>query len=368
MSLAPVSQPPGLVRAARGAEVKRAALETDEPIDAVYTWVDGAAPGHAENLAQHSRSDHDRNPNRTRDNLELLRFSLRSLERFAPWIRRVVLVTQRPQIPAWLELSEPSLRIVHHDEIIDAEHLPTFNSFAILSNLHRIPGLSRLCLYFSDDYLLAGPVARSDFFWPDGAFKLYFARRRATGADLNGNPWIPRWNAALARCNALLDDAYGHAPRKDACHAPLLIERRSFESCASQWKAEFDRTCASRFRAPDNVAPRYLYPWFLACEGLGRAVSRGERARSVAYWGLDNWLPLQLAGLAWLRLRRAKFLCLNDNFGDKPNAAVESAALRYLERCHPTPSRFERVPAAGPLELARCELRPPHGLGGTESL
>lgn len=326
--------------------MKRAALGADEPIDAVYTWVDDSAPGYAEALAQQARSEHDRNPNRTRDNLELLRFSLRSLQRYAPWIRRVVLVTQRPQIPAWLEISEPSLRIVHHDEIFEPEHLPTFNSFAIVANLHRISGLSRHFLYLSDDHLFAGPVSRSDFFWPDGAQKLYFSRRRTPDAELAGNRWISRWNAALALSNALLDDAYGAAPRRAICHAPLMIERSSFESCASQWKAEWERTCSSRFRETDNLAPEYLYPWFLACEGLGRAVSRRERRRGVAYWGLDNWLPLQLAGLAWLRLRRAKFLCLNDNFGEHPNAAVERAARRYLERCHPAASRFERVAAA----------------------
>ncbi len=326
--------------------MKRERIESEEPIDAVYTWVDDQAPGYAEAHALHARTDHDRNPNRTRDNLELLRFSLRSLQQYAPWIRRVVLVTQRPQVPAWLEISEPSLRIVHHDEIFEPEHLPTFNSFAIVAHLHRIAGLSRHFLYLSDDHLFAGPVARSDFFWPDGAHKLYFSRRSTPAAEQAGNRWISRWNAALALCNSLLDDAYGHARRRAICHAPLLIERGSFETCASQWKSEWDRTRASRFREPDNLAPEYLYPWFLACEGLGRAVSGRERRRSVAYWGLDNWLPLQLAGLAWLRTRRAKFLCLNDNFGEHPSAAVERVARRYLERCHPTPSRFERLPAA----------------------
>jgi UDP-N-acetylglucosamine-lysosomal-enzyme len=38
--------------------------------------------------------------NRFRDSNEL-RFSLRSLERFAPWVRRVFLVTDN-QIPKWL--------------------------------------------------------------------------------------------------------------------------------------------------------------------------------------------------------------------------------------------------------------------------
>ena len=52
---------------------------TDTPIDVVYTWVDDTFPGYAEELARHAGKPADRNPNRTRDNLDLLRYSLRSL-------------------------------------------------------------------------------------------------------------------------------------------------------------------------------------------------------------------------------------------------------------------------------------------------
>ncbi len=322
--------------------MKGAALARDEPIDAVYTWVDGAAPGHAEALERHARNAHDRSPNRTRDNLELLRFSLRSLERFAPWLRRVVLVTQRPQRPAWLELSEPSLRLVHHDEIFDPAHLPCFNSFAIVANLHRVPGLSRHFLYLADDYLLAAPVRRSDFFWPDGGHKLYFSRRGTPSAERVGDRWISRWDAALAQSNALLDDAYGQRARRVTCHAPLMIERESYEACAALWRTEWERTRASRFREPHNLAPEYLYPWYLQHERKGRAVPRLSRWRSAAYWGLDNRLALQRAALAWLRLRPMKFLCLNDNFDERASPAVERAVRRFLERRYPQRSRFER--------------------------
>ena len=50
--------------------------------------------------------------NRFADNDEL-RYSLRSLERFAPWIRNVFLVTNG-QIPRWLNVEHPRLRIVQH--------------------------------------------------------------------------------------------------------------------------------------------------------------------------------------------------------------------------------------------------------------
>ncbi len=56
---------------------------SEAKIDVVYTWVDGAAPGYAELLGRYAQSGHDLNPNRYRDNLDLLKYSLRSLERYA---------------------------------------------------------------------------------------------------------------------------------------------------------------------------------------------------------------------------------------------------------------------------------------------
>ncbi len=67
-----------------------------EPIDVVYTWVDDALPGYREALLAHAAGSGDSSPDRTRDNLGLLRYSMRSLERFVPWIRRVVLVKHMP--------------------------------------------------------------------------------------------------------------------------------------------------------------------------------------------------------------------------------------------------------------------------------
>nr|CAD7429544.1 unnamed protein product [Timema monikensis] len=65
-----------------------------------------------------------------------LRYSLRSLEKFAPWIRHVFLVTNG-QIPYWLNLDNPRLTLVTHEEIfVNLSHLPTFSSPAIETHIH----------------------------------------------------------------------------------------------------------------------------------------------------------------------------------------------------------------------------------------
>lgn len=72
--------------------------------------------------------------------LQELRYSLRSLERYAPWVRHVYLVTNG-QIPYWLDLENPRLTVVTHDQIfLNLSHLPTFSSPAIESHIHRLVG------------------------------------------------------------------------------------------------------------------------------------------------------------------------------------------------------------------------------------
>ena len=157
-----------------------------EPVDVVYTWVNGSDPvwfremmryrdleaaaaagviGGAQapataDAAANSSSHDASGANRYRDNDEL-RFSFRSVEKYAPWVRRIFLVTNG-QVPAWLNIEHPRVSVVTHAEIFaNASHLPVFSSPAIEMNLHRIPGLSARFIYLNDDVMLGSAV------WPD---------------------------------------------------------------------------------------------------------------------------------------------------------------------------------------------------------
>lgn len=66
-----------------------------------------------------------------------LRYSLRSLEMYAPWIRHVYIVTNG-QIPSWLDMDNSRVTLVTHDDIFTNKNdLPTFSSPAIESHIHR---------------------------------------------------------------------------------------------------------------------------------------------------------------------------------------------------------------------------------------
>ncbi|OQV20564.1 N-acetylglucosamine-1-phosphotransferase subunits alpha/beta [Hypsibius exemplaris] len=123
---------------------------------------------------QPSALDNEMRLSRFKDNEEL-RYSIRSLEKHAGWVRRIYIVTNG-QVPHWLDLDNSRVQIVTHEEIfLNKSHLPTFSSSAIESHLHRIPGLSEKFLYFNDDVLLTQDVLPEDFFSHSEGYKVHLS-------------------------------------------------------------------------------------------------------------------------------------------------------------------------------------------------
>eukprot|EP00111_Clytia_hemisphaerica_P018309 TCONS_00054184-protein len=119
-------------------------------------------------------SNQDMSSNRFADNDEL-KYSLRSVEKFVPWIRKIFIVTNG-QIPSWLDLHHPRIQLVTHDDIfVNKTHLPTFSSPAIEAHIHRIPGLSKKFIYMNDDVFFGAPVWPDDFFTHSKGHKIYLS-------------------------------------------------------------------------------------------------------------------------------------------------------------------------------------------------
>lgn len=128
--------------------------------------------------------------NRFFDNNEL-KYSLRSIEKYAPWLRTIYLVTNG-QVPNWLNRSHPKIKLIQHKDIFlnKTHHLPTFSSAAIECHLHRIPGLSKHFLYFNDDILLGKPIYRDDFYTKTNGYKIYLAWALPGCNERCPNNWI----------------------------------------------------------------------------------------------------------------------------------------------------------------------------------
>ena len=146
------------------------------PIDLVYLWVDGNDPVWREKRSGHNvvlGNESHNNEARWRNNDEL-KYSLRSVEKYAPWINRIFIVTDN-QCPAWLDTSNPKIQVIDHSHIFPADALPVFNSQAIESVIYKIPGLSEHFIQGNDDTLFSAPVYPSDFFNTDGTTIVRFS-------------------------------------------------------------------------------------------------------------------------------------------------------------------------------------------------
>ncbi|XP_038170948.1 N-acetylglucosamine-1-phosphotransferase subunits alpha/beta [Arvicola amphibius] len=136
-----------------------------------------------------SKQDEDVSASRFEDNEEL-RYSLRSIERHAPWVRNVFIVTNG-QIPSWLNLDNPRVTIVTHQDIFrNLSHLPTFSSPAIESHIHRIEGLSQKFIYLNDDVMFGKDVWPDDFYSHSKGQKVYLTWPVPNCAEGCPGSWI----------------------------------------------------------------------------------------------------------------------------------------------------------------------------------
>ena len=138
------------------------------PVDAVVTWVDADDPAWQRKKTSFSRKQTSENlsnadvPHRF-ENVNELYYCLKGITVYLPWIRKIFLVTMKPQRPSFLK-QFPKVRLVHHEAFFQIKNsLPTFNSMAIETQLHHISGLAECFIYFNDDSFIGKPLGKFFF-------------------------------------------------------------------------------------------------------------------------------------------------------------------------------------------------------------
>ena len=146
-------------------------MKSDTPsIDLVYLWVDGNDPkwqAKRNAVFRKKVENSSSNFNGRYANNDELKYSLRSIERYAPWFRKIFIVTD-DQTPEWLNIENPKIKIIDHKEILPHESLPCFNASVIEHFLYKIPDLSEHFLFSNDDTFFNKTVMPTDFFAEDG--------------------------------------------------------------------------------------------------------------------------------------------------------------------------------------------------------
>ncbi|MGP5836667.1 stealth conserved region 3 domain-containing protein [Brachybacterium alimentarium] len=222
------------------------------PVDAVYTWVDGADDAwrgkRAAASGDASPSDLAGGEIRFR-NRDELRYSLRSLYAHAPWIRRIYIVTDG-QRPSWLRDGDRVKIVDHRDLFPDPSVLPVFNSHAIETVLHRIPGLAEHFIYFNDDTFLLREQAPEAYFTSVGQAKFFPSPTKINDLGELAQPH----EAAGVNNRNLLERDFGVSISQGVLHTPYPQRVSTLNRICDQYPEHVEGTRQSKFRSSRDIS------------------------------------------------------------------------------------------------------------------
>lgn len=339
-------------------------------IDLVLTWLDDSDP--AWQVAYHQAySSLPASPylahlatgaSAFRD-FGLLKYLLRGVDAFLPWIRKVHLVTNT-RTPQWLRTDSQRLQLVSHEDIFpDASVLPTFNGAAIESCLGYIPDLAERFIYCNDDVLFLSPVPQERYFvggkavecwnldyvcYPDLDFTLicHFThaviageyQRRRNALLMQRWKEIFHWRNglranvrnALHLCSGSFPFTFRHGP------APML--RSMYELAEDRFTEVLEQTRRSPFRHQRNV-----FQYFFRALALLEGKTYPRRYEDFLYVPLTSAAETSKR-LALVRSRAPRSVCFNDTKLLQDQEVGETRALlhAFLKELLPQPSQFER--------------------------
>jgi hypothetical protein len=318
------------------------ATDIDFEIDIVFSWVDGSDPDflrfRASFLPGVPLGEGDEAEARYRQ-IDELKYALRSVHMFAPWIRRIFICTDS-KIPAWLDAEHPKITIVRAEEHFrDPSVLPVFNSQAIESQIQHIEGLSEYFLYSNDDMFFGRPIGPDMFFSPGGITKFIEA---STRIGLGDNHLSRSGFENAARVNRqLLYERFGRITTRHLEHTAAPLRKSVLLEMEKEFAPQFESTAASRFRAKDNISvTNSLYHYYALL--TGRAVTKV--GAKVLYVDTTMYAGLELLRRL-LKKRNQDFFCLNDgSFPEVPAQERQERVTDFLEKYFPIPAPWERHP------------------------
>lgn len=330
-------------------------------IDFVVTWVDGGDPAWQELWREYTPgAESDDRPERYRD-WDMLRFWFRGAERFAPWVRKIHLVTWG-HLPDWLNTEHPKLRIVRHEDILPADALPTFNCNPLEVNLHRIEGLSQRFVYFNDDVLILNDVVPEDFFVegrprdmlaaqpvianPQNpvmshillndalVISRHFDKRSAMKNNIRGW-WKPGYPPVYFIYN-LLETAFPQYTGFYTSHGPSPMLRSTFEEIWTLEPETMKETTYSRFRSISDVNQYLFREW----EKQKGNFAPANMHRDFAYIDAAETEK----AVDYIRRQRRKMICVNDTSREIDFESARRDVQEALLSVLPAASSFEVQP------------------------
>lgn len=259
-------------------------------IDFVITWVDMNDPKWQVKFSQYSNSkDNTKNgvsKARFRDN-GFLKYWFRGVDKFAPWVRKIHFITDG-QKPEWLDVNNPKINLVYHEDFIPVQFLPTYNSAVIERYLHKIPGLIEHFVYFNDDFYIINNVGKERFFQNDlpcdiavfdynPSWSQWYRRiknniriinrhfNKKEVMALHHDKWFDKSYGIKARWNYILK-FYDKFITLRTPHNAQPYLKTTFNEVWAAAEKELTETSSNRFRSLSDYTPELFRTWQI-CQG-----------------------------------------------------------------------------------------------------
>ncbi len=301
-------------------------------VDLVYLWVDGNDPQWLKKRSQCLKTPID-TVERYIDNNEL-KYSLRSVEKHLPWIRKIFIITDN-QIPNFIDTSNPKITIIDHTEIIPQEFLPTYNSVVIEFFIHNITDLSEKFLYMNDDFFINADLDE-DFFFQDDLpivrmsysplMKLKLQLKRLIKRPINN------YRLSIENAYQLIDKKYQQFHSGMPHHNVDSYLKSDFKKTCEIFKNELSAVYSHRVRHKDDIQ-RLILQY--------DALSRNRAVLSYVNRNISCRIPMQKPDYQrYITRYNPKLFCLNDT--ERTTDADRARVVPFLESLFPNKSSFER--------------------------
>ena len=328
------------------------------PIDLVYLWIDGSDPEFRKTKAKYLRAagkDDSQYVDATKDQIfrdnDELKYSLRSVEKNAPWVNHIYVITGFGQVPGWLDTKNPRITIVPQESILPSDASPIFNSCAIEASLANIPGLSEHFILANDDMFFNAPTSPDYFFDKNGKakFRAIYRKNGHVARDNNSVYLLHLINAAHA-----IEDAFGvRMYDYKASHGmDPYIKSSMIECCAHPVLSKYiDSTRHNRFR-DETDAHRLVFNLYDVVYGRSKLIRThaqhfGHNVILDFIYNLIHYNSVRNSAFyctdafeSGAKKCKAKIMCINDSWR---NSDVNFAHNKdFYNAKFPNKSEFEK--------------------------
>lgn len=334
---------PALFEAEGGCQV--ANIEALRRAAIVYTWVNGSEACYNE---RRKRAGLSRGGSSRDKEMGELKYSIRSLLKFAPWLEGPIFIVTPGHVPEWLDTNNPRIRVVDQDDLLPKEKpnmaIPTFDTNVIEQYLHKVPGVSDVFIHMNDDYLFVKPVAPHRLFSCDGGLRML--------TEINHIRHVPAqktnaWLASVRNTVQLMDATYGGEHVVNFLkHAPFVYSRQAFNEIHRKFGKELNAMLSHQLRHPEDLNMPLLHHIYMLEEGsrkLGIPVALNPLDEA------DDWLLVRVRDTEHDELRevfartlsgrgREVLLALNDEY---QNPATAKMVGEFYAKLLPEPTPYE---------------------------